>query len=117
VHHGCLLVHDVNHSGDVSDWDPASTSFFNAGDALIFGVLPAVDGPVSVEVWDSRPPTVPEHLLFSERVRVTSGRIVVDDPDGNLFMETSVYSEEVEVTAYVDDVQWPENIALILTDR
>ena len=105
VRHVCLLVRDVNNLSDVSDWDLTSSPYFNAGDALIFGVLPAVDGPVNVEVWNGRPSSIPENLLFSERVRTGSGRIVIDDPDGKIFKETPVYSGEIEIFAYVDDLQ------------
>lgn len=115
VQHGCLVVRHLDSSGDVSDWDPGATPFYNAGDAVIFGVLPAVDGPVSVEVWDGAPDQLLENVLFSERIASGSGRILVEDPNGKISIEVNGPPGHVILSVFVDDATWPENIQMIIS--
>jgi hypothetical protein len=115
VHHGCLVVRRADGSGDVSDWDPTKAAFYNAGDAVIFGVRPEVAGSVHVEVWEGVPDHALEHVLFSECLDGGAERIVLSDPNNVLSVEFDGSPERMTVEVRVDDVGWPGRVQVIVS--
>lgn len=115
VHHGCLVVRRDDGSGDVSDWDPGETAFYNAGDAVIFGVRPEVVGSVDVEVWEGVPNRALEHVLFSERLAEGSENILLSDPNDVVSVEFDGSPEEIIVEVRVDDMDWPGKVQVIVS--
>lgn len=114
VHHGCLVVGRADGSGDVSDWDPAEAAFYNAGDAVIFGVRPEVVGPMDVEVWEGVPDQALEHVLFSERLDEGTERIQLSDPNDVISVEFDGSPERIIVEVRVDDADWPGRVQVIV---
>jgi hypothetical protein len=45
VEHRCLIIRATEAEDDLSDRDPGVENWHKSGKFLIFGVLPAVDGP------------------------------------------------------------------------
>ncbi|WP_157734888.1 hypothetical protein [Pseudofrankia inefficax] len=114
VHHGCLVVRRSDSTGDLSGWDPRNASFHNAGDSLIFGVAPAVDGPINLEVWDATPPTSHSGPFFSEIVEGGTGDIVIEDPNGDIHIVVPWSRSEFVLEAYVDDARSPREIQVVI---
>jgi hypothetical protein len=115
VHHGCLVVRRADGSGDVSDWDPTKAAFYNAGDAVIFGVRPEVVGSVDVEVWEGVPDQALEYVLFSERLDGGAEYIVLSDPNDVVSVEFDSSPEAIIVEVRVDDVSWPGRVQVIVS--
>ena len=115
VDHGCLVIRRADGSGDVSDWDPTEAAFYNAGDAMIFGVRPAVVGSVDVEVWEGVPDQALEHVLFSERLDEGAESILLSDPNGVVSVEFDGSPERIIVEVRVDDVDWPGKVQVIVS--
>lgn len=115
VHHGCLVVCRADSSGDVSHWDPAEAAFYNAGDAVIFGVRPEVVGSVDVEVWEGAPDQTLEHVLFFERLDEGSENILLSDPNDVVSVEFDGSPEGIIIEVRVDDVDWPGKVQVIVS--
>jgi hypothetical protein len=109
------VVGRANSSGDVSDWDPTEAAFYNAGDAVIFGVRPEVVGPVDVEVWEGVPDQALEHVLCSERLDEGAERILLSDPNDVVSVEFDGSPEKIIVEVRVDDVDWLEKVQVIVS--
>jgi hypothetical protein len=114
VHHGCLVVRRADGSGDVSDWDPTGAAFYNAGDAVIFGVRPDIVGPVDVEVWEGVPDQALGHVLFSEPLDEGGERILISDPNDVISVEFDGSPQRIIVEVRVDDVGWPGQVQVIV---
>ncbi|MBL7488139.1 hypothetical protein I6A60_34105 [Frankia sp. AgB1.9] len=114
VHHGCLVVRRSDSTGDLSGWDPRNASFYNGGDSLIFGVAPAVDGPINLEVWDAIPPNSRSGPFFSEIVEGGIGDIIIEDPNGDINMVIPWSRSEFVLEAYVDDARSPREIQVVI---
>lgn len=115
VHHGCLVVRRADGSGDVSNWDPAEAAFYNAGDAMIFGVRPDVVGSVDVEVWEGAPDQALDHVLFSEYLDKGAERILLSDPNDVVSVEFDGSPERMAVEVRVDDPDWPGKVQVIVS--
>lgn len=115
IHHGCLVVRRTDGSGDVSEWDPAEAAFYNAGDALIFGVRPGVVGSVDVEVWEGIPDQALEDVLFSEHLQEGSEHILLSDPNNVVSIEFNGSPEGMIIEVRVDDVDWPGKVQVIVS--
>ncbi|MEF9881742.1 hypothetical protein [Streptomyces sp. P9-A4] len=114
IEHGCLILRDAGSDDDVSDWDPASNSWYQEGSSLIFGVQASVDGPVECEVWKSIPPVMLPASLFVTSLPCSSGWLVLHDPNEYARMQFTGFRGSVACSVMVDDLQFPSKIQILL---
>lgn len=114
VEHGCLLVRAVEADDDLTSWDPRAENWHKSGSSVIFGVLPAVEGPIEVEVWDQSPVQPLPIELFSQTLSPKSGVMVVHDPNEDVQMRFRSAAGNVSVCALVDDATFPARIQLVI---
>ncbi|GHJ29483.1 hypothetical protein TPA0910_39160 [Streptomyces hygroscopicus subsp. sporocinereus] len=114
IEHGCLILRDAGSDDDVSDWDPASSSWYQEGSSLIFGVQASVDGPVECKVWKSTPPVVLPANLFEVSLPCPSGWLVLHDPNEHARMQFTGFRDSVTCLVMVDDPQFPSQVQILL---
>lgn len=114
IDHGCLILRDAGSDDDVSDWDPASSSWYREGSSLIFGVQASVDGPVECEVWKSTPHAVLPANLFEVSLLCPSGWLVLHDPNEYARMQFAGFRGSVICSVMVDDPQFPSKVQILL---
>jgi hypothetical protein len=112
---GCLVVRDSVSDTDLSNWDARSELFYRGSSALIFGVSAPVDGPVSCSVWMEEPDEPLPYVIFSDEIlECDSGRLIIEDPTGNIEMSFGVSSGLVRCTTYADDPEGPEKVQVVV---
>ncbi|MFI2613904.1 hypothetical protein [Streptomyces sp. NPDC018584] len=114
IEHGCLILRDAESGDDVSDWDPASSSWYREGSSLIFGVQAGVDGPVECEVWKTDPPAVLPAKLFEVSLPSPSGWLVLHDPNEYTRMRFAGFRGSVICSVMVDDPPFPSKVQVLL---
>ena len=114
VEHGCLILRDAGSEDDVSDWDPASSSWYREASSIIFTVQASVDGPVQCEVWKSAPPEVLPVNLFDTSLPCPSGWLVLHDPNDHVRMQFVGLRGSVICSVLVDDAQFPSRVQILL---
>ncbi|MCW5253780.1 hypothetical protein [Streptomyces sp. SHP 1-2] len=114
IEHGCLILRDAGSDDDVSDWDPASSSWYREGSALIFGVQASVDGPVECEVWKSNPPVTLPVNLFEVSLPCPSGWLVLHDPNEYTKLRFAGFRGSVICLTMVDDPKFPSKVQIFL---
>jgi hypothetical protein len=115
IEHGCLILRDAGGEDDVSDWDPASSRWYQEGSSLIFGVQGSVDGPVECEVWKTDPPEVLKANLFEATLPCPSGWLVLHDPNDYVRMQFWAFRDFVSCSVTVDDLQFPSKVQILLS--
>jgi hypothetical protein len=117
IGHGCLILRDAGSDDDVSDWDPASSSWYREGSSLIFGVQASVDGPVECEVWKSAPPAMLPANLFEVSLPCPSGWLALHDPNDYARMQFVGFRGSVICSVMVDDPQFPSKVQILLREE
>jgi hypothetical protein len=117
IEHGCLILRDAGSDDDISDWDPTSSSWYQQGSSLIFGVQAAVDGPVECEVWKSAPPAVLPASLFEVSLPCPSGWLVLHDPNDHARMQFTGFRNSAICSTMVDDLQFPAKVQILLREE
>ncbi|GGR85519.1 hypothetical protein GCM10010236_45250 [Streptomyces eurythermus] len=117
IEHGCLILRDAGSEDDVSDWDPASNSWYQEGSAVIFGVQASVDGPVECEVWKSAPPEALPVTLVEVSLPCPSGWLVLHDPNEHARMQFAGFPGSVSCSVMVDDPQFPSQVQILLGEK
>jgi hypothetical protein len=114
MEHGCLVVRDLRSGDDVSEWDPSSKHWYNAGSSIIFAVLPESEGWVDCEVWKALPESPLPISLFIEEISNESGRLVLHDPSERVRMQFRGVRGRVKISALVDDRDFATKVQLIV---
>jgi hypothetical protein len=114
VEHGCLVVRAVEAEDDLTDWDPRVENWYKSGSSMIFGVLPAAEGPIEVEVWDQIPAQALPIELFSDVISPKSGILVIHDPNEDVQMRFRSAVGNARLSALVDDATFPSRVQLIV---
>jgi hypothetical protein len=117
IEHGCLILRDTASDDDVSDWDPESSSWYQEGSSLIFGVQAGVDGPVECEVWKSDPPETLPASLVEVSLPCPSGWLVLHDPNEYTRLQFAAFREFVLCSVMVDDLQFPSKVQILLSNE
>lgn len=115
IEHGCLILRDARSDDDVSDWDPASSSWYRAGGSLIFSVQASVDGPVECEVWQSAPSRMLPTSLFETSLLCSSGWLVLHDANDYVHMQFMRFRDSVKCSVMADDPQFPSKVQILLS--
>ena len=115
IHHGALVVSAGDDSAELSEWDPASRAYFRDSQSLIFAVQNAVDGKVRCEIWKQLPPDGlrQAHCVARESMEFSSGWRVWD-PDGLVEVRLRPERGARQLSIFVDDREWPENVQIVL---
>jgi hypothetical protein len=114
VEHGCLVVRAVEAEDDLTSWDPRAENWHKSGSSVIFGVLPAVEGPIEVEVWNQSPAQLLPIELFSLTLSPKSGVMVIHDPNEDVQMRFRSAAGNGRVCVFVDDATFPARIQLVI---
>ncbi|MEU7948336.1 hypothetical protein AB0C50_26930 [Micromonospora taraxaci] len=117
IEHGCLLLEDAGSDDDISDWDPAASSWYQDGSSIIFSVRPSIVGPVECEVWKSTPRTALPSALFETLLPCPSGRLVLHDPNNHARMQFRGFRGSVICLVMADDPQFPSKVQILLREQ
>ncbi|MFS8095776.1 hypothetical protein LFM09_01435 [Lentzea alba] len=110
-------MEDRQAKGRHDSWNPAEARFNVEDDTAVFGVMPSVDGMVSVRVWrgssEAGAATLP---YFSGVLMSAHGMAVVRDP--NDYVSLTFWLEPGPNPFYVltDSVEFPESVDIVFTD-
>ncbi|GAA2521102.1 hypothetical protein [Winogradskya humida] len=114
ISHGALLVRDLTAEDDISDWDADSSNWYQEGNSVIFGVAPAVDGLVEVEVWKGSPPSKLDNAIFETELQDAGPWLVVHDSEERVRMEFRSGRGAVSLRALGDDLINPSRVQIIV---
>ncbi|MEU8263647.1 hypothetical protein AB0C02_23850 [Micromonospora sp. NPDC048999] len=84
VQHGLLVLRDINSADTHEGWDGGAVHA--VADSLYLRVQPSVDGPVTVEVFDSDEPTHEDVTLYDGIIASQHGEFVLHDPNNWISM-------------------------------
>jgi hypothetical protein len=117
LHNGCLFVRSSTSTAEHGNWNPSTESVDAASDSLLFSAQHAIDGPVFVEVLESDPEELLEHLIFDGTLVLQDGVLVIHDPDEDIVVHVRHLGPQVRVRLRGDDVQFGSSkVQVILED-
>lgn len=114
VHHGCVLLRDVESNEAHEDWDSSFSRVSAGDDSVLFAVLPSVDGDVKFEIWQSEPYTPLPLVMHEGSIRLANGWIVLHDPDDDFKIEISGLGQGGPFSILVDDADFPTKVQIVL---
>ena|SRR5690349_9328058 len=117
IEHGCLILEDAGSDDDISDWDPAASSWYQEGSSIIFSVRPSIVGPVECEVWKSIPSAAVSLTFFETLLPCPSGRLVLHDPNNHARMQFRGFRGSVICSVMVDDLRLPSKVQILLREQ
>jgi len=121
--HGILVIEQLASKADHEGWDVYAEGAHAVPDSLYVGVRPSMEGVVftSVRVLNSSPSETwrePDRdgltQIFSGRLQVPGGVLLVGDSDANVEIRLPVTSGTAGVTVYVDVVGLAARVIVLL---
>lgn len=115
VHHGCLMLEDDQVTEPRHDsWDPVESLYDVEDDSVIFGVLPSVDGMVTVRIWRGEPgPGAATTPYFSGTLRISRGRAVLFDANQDVSLAFRLPVGPNPFHVLTDSVEHPESVDIV----
>jgi len=115
--HGLLVLEDTSSKAPHDEWDAGSELIHVDEDSLYLAVCPAVDGPVTVSVYEDRAPDgVVDGLasVFSSALPLPSGSFTVADSDDRAKLTFRTTAGEKGVNIYVDEPDYASRVVIVI---
>jgi hypothetical protein len=115
--HGCLLLEEDPLMGRHDSWNPDEVKYNVTADAVVFCVMPSVDGMVTVRVWRGEPePSDATLPYFAGTLLLARGRIVLRDPEDHVTMTFDLEPGPNPFYVLTDSVEFPESVDIVFPE-
>lgn len=115
--HGMLIIEDPESRARHQEWGESASLVSIEPDSIYLGVIPSVDGPVKVSVYDEPAPSEEVRDLesrFSGNIHTKHGVLRVHDPEDSVSLIVQCSKSTVGIRIYANGGDWIERVLLEL---
>lgn len=115
--HGMLIIEDPESQAQHDGWGDVESLVSVERDSLYLGVIPSVDGPVEVSVYEETAPSEEIkdlELRFSGEIHTQHGTLRLRDPEDTICLEVQGARLTMSVRIYANSGDWIDRVIIVL---